>query len=348
MLLSFRIALTAGVARRTTSAMTLRLGHRRLSISAATTVLLALTAATACRTRPQSSAPQPTQPVPRAQNPSPMVERARRHERVQPGQPPGIAFTIDSVLPRPVDVFIPDRPAAGTAVSDERTLLIHLFGASYVPMHAVASAPGRYVLAVVNLGGGSAAYERPLSDSAAWTNLLRRIRDETTARSSGSVRVGRVIVSAFSAGYGGVRALLSDERTAETLDAVILLDGLHTSYVPERTVLAEGGALDTAKLAPFLRFARRAAAGEASLLITHSEIFPGTFASTTETSDWLVAALGLSRIPVLVWGPGGMQQLSEVRRGRLTILGFAGNTGPDHIDHLHGLTEFLTQVERDF
>lgn len=276
-----------------------------------------------------------------------MVERARRHERVPPGQPPRITFTIDSVLSRPVDVFIPDGPAAGAGVPDERTLLVHLFGASYVPMHAVASAHGRYVLAVVNLGGGSAAYERPLSDSAAWANLLRRVRDETTSRSGGRVRLGRVIVSAFSAGYGGVRALLSDERTAEAIDAVILLDGLHTSYLPERTVLAEGGALDTTKLVPFLRYARRAAAGQASLLITHSEIFPGTFASTTETTDWLIGALGLTRTPVLAWGPGGMQQLSEVRRGRLTILGFAGNTGPDHIDHLHGLREFLAQVERN-
>lgn len=301
-------------------------------------------AAAACGTRPASSAPPLTQPAPRAQNPSPMVERARRHERVQPGQPPGIAFTIDSVLSRPVDVFIPDGPAAGAGAPDERTLLVHLFGASYVPMRAVASVPGRYVLAVVNLGGGSAAYERPLSDSTAWTNLLRRVRDETTSRSGGRVRLGQVIVSAFSAGYGGVRALLNDERTAEAIEAVILLDGLHTSYVPERTVLAEGGALDTARLVPFLRFARRAVAGQASLLITHSEIFPGTFASTTETADWLIASLGLARTPVLAWGPGGMQQLSEVRRGRLTILGFAGNTGPDHIDHLHGLREFLTRL----
>jgi hypothetical protein len=41
-----------------------------------------------------------------------------------------------------------------------------------------------------------------------------------------------------------------------------------------------------------------------------------------------------------------MQQLSEVRAGRLSILGFAGNAGPDHIDHLHGLPEFLALIER--
>jgi len=303
-------------------------------------------AATACVARPSSTVPLPPSVAPRAQNPSPMVEGVRRHERVPPGQPPGIAFTIDSVLPRPVDVFIPERPALSDGAPEERTLLVHLLGAAYVPMRAAASARDGYVVAAVNLGAGSAAYERPLSDSATWPALLRRVREETRVRTGGRVRIGRVVVSAFSAGYGGVRALLSDERIAATLDAVILLDGLHTSYVPERTVLAEGGALDTAKLAPFLRYARRAETGEVRMLITHSEIFPGTFASTTETTDWLIASLGLTRMPVLAWGPGGMQQLSEVRRGRLTILGFAGNTGPDHIDHLHGLGAFLAQVER--
>jgi hypothetical protein len=275
-----------------------------------------------------------------------MVERARRHDRVPAAPPAGISFTIDSVLTKPVDVFIPDRPEVGVGVADERTLLVHLFGASYVPIHAVASAKGRYVLAVVNLGGGSAAYERPLSDSAVWTTLLRKVREETSLRSAGRIRIGRLVVSAFSAGYGGVRALLSNQANADSINAVILLDGLHTSYVPERAVLAEGGAIDTTKLVPFLRFARRAVSGEASFVITHSEIFPGTFASTTETTDWLIASLGFARSPVLSWGPGGMQQISEVRRGGLTILGFAGNTGPDHIDHLHGLGEFLVRVEQ--
>ena len=308
-------------------------------------LVLACIAGTACRTPTVSSAPLPNPPA-RAQNPSPMVEHARRHERVPPGQPPGIAFAIDSVVSRPIDVFIPDRAVTDTSAPDVRTLLVHLFGASYVPMRAVSSAGGGYVLAVVNLGGGSAAYEQPLSDTATWTRLLRRVREETTARTGGRVRVDRVVVSAFSAGYGGVRALLSNDLAAKTIDGVILLDGLHVSYVPERQVLAEGGGLDTTKLVPFLRFARRAAAGEVGFLITHSEIFPGTFASTTETTDWLIAALGLARTPLLAWGPGGMQQLSEVRRGRLTILGFAGNAGPDHIDHLHGLGEFLRRLER--
>ena len=41
------------------------------------------------------------------------------------------------------------------------------------------------------------------------------------------------------------------------------------------------------------------------------------------------------------WGPRGMQQLSEVRAGNLVILGFAGNSAPDHIDQFHAMPEFL-------
>jgi hypothetical protein len=116
-----------------------------------------------------------------------MVETVRRHERVPPGPLPGITFTIDSLLSKPVTVFIPERKEADAGPTDERTLLVHIFGTPNVPMYAVASAKGRYVVAVVNLGGGSAAYEQPLSDSAVWTILLRRVRDETTARSGGRV-----------------------------------------------------------------------------------------------------------------------------------------------------------------
>lgn len=313
-------------------------------------VVLAATGACA-QNHPAVLAPAPvlapvlapaTVPPPSVQNPSPMVETARKHERIQPAAATGIAFRIDSVLSRSVDVFIPERSSSeGT---EERWLLVHLFSAAFVPVRAVADADKPYVLALVNMGGGSSAYERPFSDTTAWPRLMERIREEVASRSGGRIGIGRIVVSAFSAGYGGVRALLSNDRSAAEIDAIILLDGLHTSYIPERKVLSEGGALDSAKLSPFLRYAQRAVATEKRLIITHSEIFPGTFASTTETTDWLISALGLERTPVLAWGPGGMQQLSEVRTGGLLILGYAGNTGPDHIDHLHGLPWFLKLI----
>ena len=120
-----------------------------------------------------------------------------------------------------------------------------------------------------------------------------------------------------------------------------LTDGLHTDYLPNGRILSDGGTLNTDKLAPFLHYARRAISEETRFLITHSEIFPGTYASTTETADYLLTQLGLKRTPVLQWGPLGMQQVSQTVQGGFAVYGFAGNTAPDHVDHLHALVNFL-------
>jgi hypothetical protein len=80
--------------------------------------------------------------------------------------------------------------------------------------------------------------------------------------------------------------------------------------------------------------------------VTHSEVFPGTFASTTEAVDLLIHELKLQHKPVLKWGPVGMQQISEARAKRIFVLGFAGNSAPDHVDHLYGMSEWLKKLPR--
>src|SRR3989442_11775564 len=87
---------------------------------------------------------------------------------------------------------------------------------------------------------------------------------------------------------------------------------MHTSYVPEGKPLADGGAIDRAGLEAFISLAREAVAGRKSFVVTHSEIFPGTYASTTECADYLLAQLDLKRQPQLHEGALGMQQLSAV------------------------------------
>lgn len=127
------------------------------------------------------------------------------------------------------------------------------------------------------------------------TALQQRIGQETGSR----VNLQQIYLSAFSAGYGAVRAILRNNKNVEKIDGLILLDGLHTDYIPEKTVLA------------------------------------------TETTDYLIHSLGLKRHTVLKWGPLGMQQISEVKEGNFIVLGFAGNTAPDHIDHFQALYYFL-------
>lgn len=279
-------------------------------------------------------------PPPAAQNPSPMVELTRRHERLAERTLAGTARRFAGPAGRPVDVHVPARGSRDETFD----LVIHFHGASWLVHQSVAAANDRLVSAAVNLGAGSAAYGRPFADAAAFDSLLAAIAREVASVRGHATRPRRVALSGFSAGYGAVRAILREPRHAATVEAVLLLDGLHASYVPDGTVLAAGGTIDSTNLDAFATYARAAARGEKRFVITHSEIFPGTFASTTECTDWLLAALGVSRKPVLRWGPRGAQQLSEARSGRFEVLGFAGNSAPDHIDHLHAMPEFLTRI----
>jgi len=96
----------------------------------------------------------------------------------------------------------------------------------------------------------------------------------------------------------------------------------------------------------FVRFAADAVAGEKQMWVTHSEVFPGTYASTTETADYLLAQLGLTRRVVLREGPIGMQQLSEVEQGGFHLAGFAGNSAPDHLDHQYAIGDWIRRVRR--
>jgi hypothetical protein len=272
-----------------------------------------------------------------------MVEHTRAHERLPERPPAGRRAAVRVAgLSRPVQVFAP----ATMAPDAPPRMLIHFHGAAYVAEHAAVRAASSYVVAVVNLGAGSGAYERAFTTPATFDSLLATLGGALRAELGAGTEPDRIVLSAFSAGHGAIRAILRKPAHAKRVSGALLLDGIHAAYQPAGVVLAAGGTLDTAVLAPMLELARRAVEGDVAVLVTHSEIFPGTFASTTETTDYIVGALGSRRTPVLAWGPVGMQQLSEVRLGRLAILGFAGNAAPDHIDHLHGMPEFLQQLDR--
>ncbi|HSQ30415.1 MAG TPA: hypothetical protein VLN49_11230 [Gemmatimonadaceae bacterium] len=275
-----------------------------------------------------------------SQNPSPMVDETRAHQRLAQRALGGTIRSFPGPAGKPVEIWIPERPGS----RDVFDLVVHFHGTAWLPEQAVARLGDHTVAAVLNLGTGSGAYDRAFTDPPTFDSLLAGIAREVSAAIGKPARVGRLTLVGFSAGHGAVRAILRDAQHFARIDAVVLLDGMHTSYVPEGSLLATGGTLDTMNLVAFADFARAAMHGEKRFLVTHSEIFPGTFASTTETADWLLHSLGLRRKPVLRWGPRGMQQLSEVRAGQFELLGFAGNSAPDHIDQLHAMPELLARL----
>ncbi|MEZ6119250.1 MAG: hypothetical protein R3C28_22135 [Pirellulaceae bacterium] len=265
-----------------------------------------------------------------SQNPSPMVENTRAHIRLEKQAPAGQRMNLSGG-----SLFIP----TALADKDQVRLFIHFHGADWIG--ELAASDNDVAVLSVNLGGGSSRYARPFLENP------RRLEEwQAEVEMKSGKQIIELHLSAWSAGYGAIREILKRPENHANVQSVILLDGLHADYATGKPGPVESE-LVTDGLRVFLDWARLAAAGQKQMLITHSEIFPGTFASTTETADYLVSQLSLKRIAVLKWGPMQTQQLSEVRTGNLLVLGFAGNSAPDHVDHLHSISSFWKMIIAD-
>jgi hypothetical protein len=287
-----------------------------------------------------ASAQTAPRPAPSAQNPSPMVETTRAHERLVARPFDGMSRSFVGPADRTVEVRIPAAARGRTSVD----VVVHFHGAAWIAEQAVTALGDGTVAVVLNLGTGSGVYHRAFATPAVFDSLMSAVSRELAAALGTAPRLARITLSGWSAGHGAIRAILLEPRHMARVDAILLIDGMHTSYIPEGRVLSDSGVIDTTNLVALTQFARAATRGEKRFLVTHTEIFPGTFASTTETADWMLAALGLRRRAVLQWGPRGSQQLSEVTAGGFTLMGFAGNTAPDHVDLLHGMPELLARL----
>jgi hypothetical protein len=257
------------------------------------------------------------------QNPSPMVEHTRAHPRLEQKTPEGRREKLALGT-----LFIP----ANLNLKSPAPLLFFFHGSTWVP--EVAAAGNGTAVISIQIGSGSRAYIQPFLDPKFFGNLLQE------AESKAGVKFSPITLAGWSAGCGAIRQIMSTPEYYDRIANTILIDGIHTGYVTGQPGPLESQ-INTDQLQIFVRMARDAIAGKRRMIITHSEIFPGTFASTTETADYILGQLGLKRQPVLKWGPMQTQELSEVRAGGFLLVGFAGNSAPDHVDQLHSLPEYL-------
>lgn len=232
-------------------------------------------------------------------------------------------------------VFLPPeiaRPPAGPPSVD---LVLHLHGAVPVVQKAVADAGWNLPVLIFNRKGLSSVYTAPFQDPALLDTLVDRVRAALT-RAVPDWRFSnrpRLLVSSFSAGFGGVREILKSPDHVDRISALVLADSLYCGYQSDDPALG----LDPEKMAGFRAFAQLAARGEKSMLVSHSAQVPEGYASTTETADDLARTAGAD-FEAVHQDLGEQWKLSRrCRSGRLLILGFEGSGPEDHMRHLRQL-----------
>lgn len=273
--------------------------------------------------------------------------------------PPLIAAEEEPAEPETADVKFGRSPAAGGVLSLPTSfapaadgafdLVVHLHGNTDLALESYEAVGIGAAVVVYNLGTGSGAYEDRFSNPQALLDVIERSEGAVRGRGVKRAHARRIAIVGWSAGYGGALRSLGHGPHADRIDAVVLLDGLHVGY-------REGTqTVDPLPIAPMQRFAARAAAGEKLLVITHSNIDPGGYLGVKETTDLILAELGLSRekvagktqLPILMSMQGvlpkdemaPLERRTEARRGGLIVRGYGGNQPTHHISHLMQMSQ---------
>jgi hypothetical protein len=216
-------------------------------------------------------------------------------------------------------------------------LIVHFHGLGRLQEANIAHAELDVAVVSVNLGVGTDAYGAAFRDPAAFQKLLAETQDEIDKSGRGrGAHLRRLALSAWSAGFVSVARIMSDPQMAERVDAVLLADGIFTSFtdLKHRT-------MNTEPLEKFVRLAAAATQGNKLFAITHTTIPTADYPSTLEVVGKLLEMTGNEKAPPRAAAPDGMHEIYEVDRGSFHVKGFEGVTARDHIQQIHAMGETI-------
>jgi len=237
------------------------------------------------------------------------------------------------------DLYIPTFFHAANGTYD---VIVHFHGMHDAQDTNIERAKVNAVVVSINHGMGSGPYEDAFRDPSALTRILNAVdrHVDKSGRAPGA-RTGRVALSAWSAGYGAVSALLRDPATVKRIDAVLLADGLHSGYADDKKHV-----VNEAPLAKYAKIAEAAFKGDKLFVLTHSSIPTYGYPSSTETIGTLLKITSTPKTVNATVGPRNMRQIYESHRGDFHVRGFEGTGVKDHIDHIWGMNETMLPLLR--
>lgn len=231
-------------------------------------------------------------------------------------------------------MIMPER--GGVTANGGFDVMFHFHGHEPVRKEWVKVMNGA-VLVGVDLGIGSGPYESTFRSPDAFRRLMASVEKRVAERTGKKrVYIRKMGLSAWSAGYGAVESILRHPEFKQKVDAVVLLDGLHSANTEP---------MKSKQLEPFVEFARLAARRQRFMFVSHSSIIPPGYASTTETANFLIHALGGKPKAERPRGadPMGLERIASYSRGNFHVRGYRGNDKMDHCAHI-GLFKDVLKV----
>jgi len=239
-------------------------------------------------------------------------------------------------------LFVPSTFASSDGNYD---LLVHFHGNTAVVRESAEVAGLNAIVVVINVGVFSLPYQQAYEVPGSYEELLDQVQRVLKRRGLERAKLGRVALSSWSAGYGALARLLPVRKGVDQLDAILVTEGIHASYLEE-----DDTQLNPRAMAPFTNAARAAARGDMLFSITHTDVDPPSYAGTKVTADYLLDIVGAARFPryddeayVNIAAAKGavakrkekrMRAQSEARLGGFHVRGYGGETPEHHMAHL--------------
>jgi hypothetical protein len=232
-------------------------------------------------------------------------------------------------------------PSAYRPDGDRTDIVMHFQGSPEVARDRFIESGRSAVLIAIYYPGLSEEYGRPFRG----TNLFRKILGEASRRTADHfgmkrVKIRRIVLSSFSAGYGSLREILKLKEYESLITDVILADSLYAGYIKVKG----RDAVNPDNMTSFVPLAKRAARGEVNMWVTYSSVVPPGYASTGETADFLIKAVGAKKVPASGEDPPGMKLIAAADKGSFHVRGYAGDTGEEHMRHFHALDHWLART----
>jgi len=255
----------------------------------------------------------------------PVVETPKRFESTAPYR---------AKLAHRGEIYLPTWFTAHRGTYD---LIVHFHGLGKLQEGNLARSQINAAVVSINLGVSTDLYANAFRDPQSFQNLLADTQEEIDKSGRAqNAKLGRVALSAWSAGFVSVAKIMSDPAGAERIDAVIVADGFFTSLsnIKKRTV--NGPSIER-----FATLAEAATKSEKLFTITHSSIPTVDYASTEETAAKLLEMTSSTKTPSKLVGPRNMHETYAVDRGAFHVRGYEGVTAGDHIKQITAMGETM-------
>jgi hypothetical protein len=225
---------------------------------------------------------------------------------------------------------------AALALRDGRfDLVIHFHGKHETTFDAIEQSGLPAVVVNVDLGADSTTFFRSthyrdaFTEVAALDHLITFAERELTK--SGRIpdaHVGRIAISAWSAGYGAAREIMQRKADVARVDALLLVDGFYGDWENKRA-----RTVDPEDVAAALAFARRAKAGDKLFVLSHTSIDFRSYAGGPESADLLLRFLELEKVPAprIAGQRKGTGLTYTADAAGLHVRGFKGWKWADHV-----------------